>query len=259
MWHDGVMNMSTDITRRATVGLFAGLAALCAGGPTLSAGDKQPIVVELFTSQGCSSCPPADKILGELSKREDVIPLTLNVDYWDYLGWRDTLGSSEHTKRQRIYAANRGTRQIYTPQMVVNGYIDVVGSRRAQVMDTLKREAATTARVPMRISENNDEIIIEVGDSPSAGLAKKSTIWVMVTSPSVSVPIKRGENKGRKLTYFNVVRQMVPAGMWSGKAKRITLPKAGLDMTGNRGCVALLQQGNIGKIIGAASNKRFSL
>lgn len=249
----------TNITRRAIIGLISTLPVLLTGLAPAGAGEKQPVVVELFTSQGCSSCPPADKILGELSKRKDVIALTLNVDYWDYLGWRDTLGSSEHTKRQRVYAANRGTRQIYTPQMVVNGHIDVVGSRRAQVMNTLKREAATTTRVPMKILENKDEIVIEVGKSPSPELAKKSTIWVMVTSPRVSVPIARGENSGRKITYHNVVRQMVPAGMWTGKAKRITLPKAGLEMTADRGCVVLLQQGNIGKIIGAATNKNFSL
>lgn len=240
------------ISRRNALALSAATTSvLVTGFSPVVAAEKNPIVVELFTSQGCSSCPPADKLLGELVKQPNIIPLTFNVDYWDYLGWRDTLGSNRHTKRQQQYAANRGSRQVYTPQMVVNGHVDVVGSRRSQVLKALHKEAATGPRVPMTISEHGDEIIISVADSPNSSLAKKATIWVMVTSPEISVPVKRGENRGRKITYHNVVRQMVPAGMWEGKAVRITLPKDGLGMKGKRDCVALLQEGNVGKVIGA--------
>lgn len=221
------------------------------GATSAIAADNLPVVVELFTSQGCSSCPPADKLLGELSKQRNLIPLTFNVDYWDYLGWRDTLGSNEHTKRQKQYAANRGTRQVYTPQMIVNGHVDVVGSRRGKVLSALKKESASGPRVPMTISENSTEIIINVADSPTPALVKKATIWVMVTSPKVAVPVKRGENRGKSIVYHNVVRQMIPAGMWNGKAIRITLPKDGLGMKGSRDCIALLQLGNVGKVIGA--------
>lgn len=221
------------------------------GSNSVIAGDKAPVIVELFTSQGCSSCPPADKLLGELSKQSNVIPLTFNVDYWDYLGWRDTLGSARHTKRQQAYAANRGTRQVYTPQMVINGHKDVVGSRRGQVVQALKKAADTGPRVPMTISENSEEIIINVADSPTPGLASKATIWVMITSPEVKVPVERGENRGKNITYHNVVRQMVPAGMWTGKALRITLPKDSIGLAGMRDCIALLQVGTIGKVIGA--------
>ena len=247
------MRKRQTITRRSALLLGAAVAGLYSISDSMQAvaGDKAPVIVELFTSQGCSSCPPADKLLGELAKQPNIIPLTFNVDYWDYLGWRDTLGSNAHTKRQKQYAANRGTRQIYTPQMVVNGQIDVVGSRRRAVLDAIKTAAASGPRVPMTISENDTEIIINVADSPTPALAKKATVWVMVTSPEVSVPVGRGENSGKKITYHNVVRQMVPAGMWDGKALRITLPKDGLGMKGSRDCIALLQQGNVGKVIGA--------
>lgn len=246
------MRNRQTLTRRDAL-LTGATAALTLSTGILSANaaEKQPIVVELYTSQGCSSCPPADKLLGELSKQSNVIPLTFNVDYWDYLGWRDTLGSNDHTKRQQQYAANRGTRQIYTPQMIVNGHVDVVGSRRNAVYSALKAETAPGARVPMTISENKTEIIIEVADSPEPALKQKATIWVMVTSPQVAVPVKRGENRGQKIVYHNVVRQMVPAGMWTGKALRITLPKDGLGLKGRRDCVALLQVGTVGKVIGA--------
>jgi len=239
-------------SRRSALILGTSTALFLSTASHLSlAGDTQPVIVELFTSQGCSSCPPADKLLGELASQPNVIPLTFNVDYWDYLGWRDTLGSHKYTKRQQQYAANRGTRQVYTPQMVINGHLDVVGSRRNKVLAAVNSEQTAKARVPMTISETGDEITIKVADSPSNRLTQKATVWVLVTSAKVSIPIERGENRGKKITYYNVVRQMVPAGMWDGKAIEITLPKDGLDMEQGRDCVALLQQGHVGKIIGA--------
>jgi hypothetical protein len=246
-----MMQFLRTISRRS----FLALSAISAVAIALPANalEKQPVIVELFTSQGCSSCPPADKILGELTRQPGVIPLTLNVDYWDYLGWRDTLGSNKHTLRQKSYAANRGSRQIYTPQMVVNGHVDVVGSRRSEVLEAVSAASTTGPRVPMKISETDDKIIIDVASRPQQVTAKKATIWVMVTSPKVDVPIKRGENSGKNITYFNVVRQIIPAGMWDGKPMHIELPKEGLNIKGKRGCVALLQEGNVGKVIGVAN------
>jgi len=250
-----VMRNKKNISRRsalvlgtgATVSLIAGSTA---GGSSVFAAKTAPIVVELFTSQGCSSCPPADKLLGELSKQKNIIPLSFNVDYWDYLGWRDTLGSSKHTKRQQAYAANRGSRRVYTPQMIINGHVDVVGSRRKQVFAALAKESSPGQRIPMKMSDNGTEITIEVGDSPNSSIAQKATIWILVTAASISVPVKRGENRGKNITYHNVVRQLMPAGTWTGKALKITLPKAGLGVESNSDCVALLQQGMVGKIIG---------
>ena len=239
-------------SRRSALAFATSLAlGLSATGNSVIAADKQPVVVELFTSQGCSSCPPADKLLGELANQKNIISLSLNVDYWDYLGWRDTLGSSKHSKRQKQYAANRGTRQVYTPQMIINGHVDVVGSRRGKVITALNNESDSGARVPLTISETSAEITINVAESPNSELAKKATVWVLVTSPKISVPVERGENRGKKITYHNVVRQMTPAGMWDGKAISITLPKDGLGISNGRDCIVLLQEGTVGKVIGA--------
>ena len=254
------MKKLPPISRRAAltfgVGALAAFTARSSSAQSIQATADQPIVIELFTSQGCSSCPPADKLLGELAGNKNIIPLSMNVDYWDYLGWRDTLGSPEHTKRQKHYAANRGTRQIYTPQMVINGHIDVVGSRRSQVMSKLKKATEKTARVPMKVSQSGNEIIINVGENKAISSSQKATVWVLMTSQEVLVPIKRGENSGKKITYHNVVRQMIPVGMWEGKALQLKLPKASLDLgkkvDGKRDCIVLLQKGTIGEILGVA-------
>ncbi len=247
------MKNRQNISRRSALLLGAAAASsLVSTGKSAIAGKKAPTIVELYTSQGCSSCPPADLLLGELSQNPDIITLSLNVDYWDYLGWRDTLGSPRHTKRQQAYAANLGKRQVYTPQMMINGHLDVVGSRRKEVFKTLKQASSPGPRVPMNIIENKQDIVIDVSESPSPALARKATVWVLITSPKVLVPVERGENRGKNITYHNVVRQIVPAGMWEGKSLRITLPKDGLGLQGKRDCVALLQQGTVGKVIGAA-------
>ncbi len=255
------------VSRRAAltfgVGALAAFSARSSSAQSVHATADQPIVVELFTSQGCSSCPPADKLLGELAGQKNIIPLSMNVDYWDYLGWRDTLGSPEHTKRQKQYAANRGTRQVYTPQMVINGHLNVVGSRRDQVMRTLKQATAKTERVPMEISTKGDEVIINVGENKNIPTPQKATVWVLMTSQEVFVPIKRGENSGKKITYHNVVRQIIPVGMWEGKAVQFKLPKASLDLgkkqDGKRDCVVLLQKGTVGEIWGVARAKDMSI
>ncbi len=245
------MEKRQAISRRSALLLgAAGASALVAGSKSAMASTKAPTIVELFTSQGCAACPPADKLLAELTKNPDIFTLSLNVDYWDYLGWRDTLGSPEHTKRQRAYAANGGSRQIYTPQMVINGRFGVVGSRRDEVYKTIEKVSSPTPRIPMTIAENEQDIVISVANRPD-NLIKEATVWVMITSPKVLVPVQRGENRGKTITYHNVVRQMVPAGMWDGKALAVKLPKDGLGLQGERDCVALLQQGTVGKVIGA--------
>jgi len=261
------MTDKTNISRRAalTLGIasLATIASRTSDAQSINARPDQPIVVELFTSQGCSSCPPADKILGELAKQKNIIPLSLNVDYWDYLGWRDTLGSPEHTKRQKQYAANRGSQQIYTPQMIINGHIDVVGSRRNQVMSALKQALSKTPRVPIEITQNASEIIIDVGQNKNIPQNQKATVWVIMALQEVFVPIKRGENSGKQITYHNVVRQMIPVGMWEGKPLKLKLPKASLDLRKNKSsksdCIVLLQKGTVGEIIGVARAEDLSI
>src|SRR5437868_14761375 len=125
------------------------VSALLAAAPAVAGETTRPIVVELFTSQGCSSCPPADALLGELARRDDVLPLAFHVDYWDRLGWKDPFSSAAATARQRTYARQLDAANVYTPQMVVDGRIDVVGSYRDQVLRAIDRARQDAATVPI--------------------------------------------------------------------------------------------------------------
>ncbi len=239
-----------------TAAAFA-LSVLVSAGSTAfaqNAGSPKVAVVELFTSQGCSSCPPADKILGEISNTPNVLALTLNVDYWDYLGWKDTLGSPEHSRRQRDYAVRRGDGRVYTPQMVVAGQNHVVGSYKNRVVAEIKSVLAkpASAFVPVSVHINRDEVAIDVGISGKDVAAKGATIWLMLVNRKVEQKIKRGENRGRKIVYYNVVRKMIPVGMWHGKPMKVSLPKSSLMAEDVHDGVAVLQVDGTGPIIGAS-------
>lgn len=247
------MSAGPVLARRCFLGLSAAAAVVALNGAARSGETRSPVVVELFTSQGCSSCPPADELLGELSRRSGVLALSLNVDYWDYLGWRDTLGSPEHTKRQRDYAARRGDGQVYTPQMVINGRRHVVGSRRDQVYEAIGEEIGRDpdTTVAMSMAENGNELVIDIAGAPTDRLRQDSTIWLLMLEPQVDVVIERGENAGRTITYTNVPRKLMPAGMWQGDAVKLVLPKADLMGDAALACAAILQVGGTGPIIGA--------
>jgi hypothetical protein len=211
-------------------------------------------VVELFTSQGCSSCPPADAVLVEMAKRSDVIALTFPVDYWDYLGWKDTLAHPLFTARQRGYAHGRGDRQVYTPQVVVNGVKDCVGSDRAAieaVLNSAKVRAAAFSAV-VNASERNGMAIIEV-----EGAADRSAeIWALPVTRIQTVSIERGENRGRAVTYANVVRGLVRVGDWTGGSARFETPLRTVRGDAD-GFVVLLQTlhgKKPGPIVGAAKS-----
>jgi len=248
------MDTSFRISRRAVLASAgAGALTTVAGSVPAFAARSAPVVVELFTSQGCSSCPPADAFMGELVHRPGVIGVSYNVDYWDYLGWRDTLGSPVFSRRQRDYAARRGDGQVYTPQMVIDGRRHEVGSHKTAVFRAISEEAARTggATVPVHVSETKSEVVIDVAGAPSDRLRQDSTVWVLVVAPRISVAIARGENAGNKITYSNVVRRIIPAGSWHGDAVTLKLPKADLMADPADFCVALLQVGGVGPIIGA--------
>jgi hypothetical protein len=236
-------------------GLFVGLALAAAGATAANSGDAvSPAVVELFTSQGCSSCPPADEILGQLATRPDLIALSLSVDYWDYLGWRDTLADHAFTERQRAYAAARGDGQVYTPQVVINGMTHAVGSRLADIEKAL----ATTSdqlgpwwsSVALRM--DGDDIVVDVGEAPSGVTIEDGRVLLAWTSKRVDVAIAKGENRGRTITYHNVVRKLVEIGRWAGKAGSLRIPRREYMATEIDGCVVLLQRGVAGPIVGAA-------
>ncbi len=223
--------------------------------PTLAASKaERPTVVELFTSQGCSSCPPADAYLGDLAKRKDVIALTFPVDYWDYLGWKDTFASPANSARQRNYALRRGDRQVYTPQMVINGRVHAVGSRRSQVEGKIKQVNVKPDPnwINVDVSVKNDTLMVKAPAGKN-GDSRTATLWLALYTDKSKVAIKRGENGGRSITYYNIVRQMIPLGRWSGDAVEIELPKSDVMGPGYDGCVVFLQVNGTGPIIGAAA------
>jgi hypothetical protein len=233
---------------------FAGLV-FCFGATMAeraSAEDDEPVtVLELFTSQGCSSCPPADALLGKKAKQHGILALTLPVTYWDYLGWKDTLATENFSKRQRRYAESRGDHEIYTPQLIVNGVAHVAGSKEAAIDAAINSTGARLKpmRVPVKLSSEGNEVVVQAGAAPNATDFKAGTIWVALYSRSVNVDIARGENLGRKITYTNVVRHLVPAGRWDGQAVSYRVPRPatqGLD-----GCAAFLQADKDSAIIGA--------
>src|ERR1700752_3245919 len=152
-------------------------------------------VVELFTSQGCSSCPPADKIIGELAKDPNVIALSMPIDYWDYLGWKDTLADSRFSARQKAYSHVRGDRNLYTPQMIVNGSAQVIGSDRAAIdgaiNNTSKAEGVMSVPVTMTLSGKQLNVSVEASKAPTTG---RGEVWICSVSKAVPISIGRGEN-----------------------------------------------------------------
>ena len=210
-------------------------------------------VVELFTSQGCSSCPPADKVLGDLANDPNVIALSLPVDYWDYLGWKDTLADSRFSARQKAYSGMRGDRDVYTPQAVVNGSLHVLGSDRAGI----EKAAAVTKKndsvmsVPVTMTKSGKQIDIAV----AAGSGKSGEIWICAVSKQVPITIARGENRGHQITYHNVVRGVLKVGDWNGKAGSWSVPLENIVRDGVDAAAVYVQDGNRdkpGAMLGAA-------
>jgi hypothetical protein len=212
-------------------------------------------VYELYTSQGCSSCPAADAMLAHLAKRDDVIALTLPVDIWDYLGWRDTLARPEFTDRQRAYAKTLGDGMVYTPQAVVSGLIHVNASSQDKIEGVIAKTARLFAasRVPISLSAENGRLVIDVSAAAvKAGQVKEATVWLAAIAGSVEVPIMRGENQGRTVVYSNVVRRLMPIGTWDGTEMIIKVDRHSFMGSGTDRCAVMLQQGAGGPIVGAA-------
>ncbi len=207
-------------------------------------------VLELFTSQGCASCPPADELIAELRERKDLVVLAYHVDYWDYIGWADTFGSQENSDFQRSYAASWGKNRIYTPQMVINGSVDVVGSRRAEVDDAIDK-----ATLPLRVRMGYKDGILEIGVNAAIGLPE-SSIWLVTFRSEANVEIERGENRGHSVNYVQIVTSRQVLGMWdpaTGADLKLQLS----DVLGgdSDGLAVIIQQqydGLPGPILGAA-------
>jgi hypothetical protein len=207
-----------------------------------------PVLVELFTSQGCSSCPPADKLLGELSQRSGVVALAFHVDYWDYIGWKDKFAKPEYTDRQKGYRDALNLRTLYTPQMVIDGRLDVVGSERSEVESSIG-SAAGTHKVPLTFVEASGQYRVMV---PAAEIdqAKPATLWLAIYSRRSETPVERGENAGSTLVEYNIVQEIRPLGAWNGNA--IDLPLDVDESDSNMGCAVILQADGNGPVLGVA-------
>jgi len=233
-------------SRRTLLAGLTGFAALPLLPRRARAQSVQPVVVELFTSQGCSSCPPADALLGELALREDVIALAYHVDYWDYIGWHDRFGDPANTERQRSYAAWMGSHMVYTPQMVIAGRYDVVGSRRDRVEETLER--ARGEPLPLAVALTRYDSVAVEGPAD----AGPATVLAVVFQAAADTPVAKGENAGRTLTEYNIVRAMIPVGRYQGGRQEFPVDPAWMAEAGFDGCAILVQDEATGRILGAA-------
>jgi hypothetical protein len=214
-------------------------------------------VVELFTSQGCSACPPADKLIGELARDPSVIALSMPIDYWDYLGWKDTLADSRFSARQKAYSHMRGDRDVYTPQAVVNGSVHVIGSDRAGIEDAIgqTKKNEDVMSVPVSMTVTGKQINVSVAPSRNGPAARHGEVWIGSVAKAVPISIGRGENRGRELTYYNVVRNLLKVGDWNGTADSWTVPLENITGKDVDAAVVYVQDGNRdrpGPMLGAA-------
>ena len=233
---------------------FAGAVPMANAGKVSDVPAKSVTVVELFTSQGCSSCPTADALLQTYAKRPELVALTFPVDYWDYLGWKDTLASPKFSARQRAYAKARGDGRVYTPQVVVNGLRHALGSNATDIDQAISITAPQIedTRVGVRVLSKNGHLIINLDAARDPAKATEATIWLALIQRKVEVKIKRGENNGRTGVYHNVVREWMPVGMWNGQAATIKLAHHAVKQSGADACAIVVQHGDAGQIIGAA-------
>jgi hypothetical protein len=223
-------------------GLVAFYGLVMSALPALAADAAHPVVVELFQSQGCSSCPPANANVMALSDRADLLTLSFGVTYWDQLGWKDTFASPQYTARQWDYAHGFHRQQVFTPQVIVNGRADVVGVDRSELEALIARHA----------DDRGPDVRID-GDAVTVGKAEHAQaadVWMVRYDPNiVQVPVTRGENNGRTLPHRNVVKALVRLGAWNGNARTYRLPADGNPQWRT---AVLVQAGHGGAILSAA-------
>lgn len=225
------------------IGSAFGLALIVQASAAAAGGTGQPTVVELFTSQGCSSCPPANANLAALSGRPGVLALSFGVTYWDQLGWKDTFARPEFTQRQYTYEPPLGHDGAFTPQIVVDGRGDVVGNELSSIEGLIAREPATGGPT-LRLE--SDGVAIGAGTAPRGG----ADVWLVRYDPrTVQVPVRRGENGGRTLPHTNVVHELTRLGRWTGA--QTVMPVSG---GGGLRTAILVQKLNGGPILAAVTN-----
>ncbi|MFT7058814.1 MAG: hypothetical protein ACJASV_001317 [Pseudorhodobacter sp.] len=224
----------------ATLGVWLAIA-----GP-LMAQSQEAVVVELYTSQGCSSCPPADALLAKLTEDPRVIPLAMHVDYWDYLGWKDKFANAKFTARQKAYAHHARERMIYTPQMVIGGRARIVGSHASEMKSAIDAEVSATKQVQLNLTRSDGKVVIVA--NPVAGLDMDLIVQLVRYKKSESVAINRGENKGKTITYHNIVTSWQQLANWNGRAP-LTLEAAA---EGADPVVVIIQAEGPAEIVAAA-------
>lgn len=243
--------------------LAAALAAFVAA-PAVQAQPATPIVVDLFTSQGCNSCLPADAYLLDLAKRGDLIVMGYHVDYWDYIGWADTFATRVTTARQRGYMKSLRTTSVYTPQMVVGGKIEAVGADRGAVEAAIARARATLpgggANMWFDYRDDGAYLVVEAPRGAALGAMMPATsmmpriegadVWLVLFTDTQDIAIARGENAGKTIAYTNVVRAMVHLAKWDGATTSFKIP-SGQMAPDAMYCAAIVQMPNQGPILGA--------
>jgi hypothetical protein len=248
----------TAMMAYSCISRWSGTLGVCAIVAIIRPAHADPrAVVELFTSQGCSSCPPADNIIGELANDPSIIALSMPIDYWDYLGWKDTLADARFSARQKAYSQMRGDRDVYTPQVIVNGSAHLIGSDRAGIEGaigaTKKSDGVMTVPVSMMLA--GKQITISVAASSKATAEAHGEVWICSISKAVPISIRRGENSGREVTYHNVVRNLLKVGDWNGSSGSWTVPLENISREGVDAAVVYIQDGSRdrpGAMLGAA-------
>lgn len=222
------------------------LLALALSGVFVSAAraEKAPVVVELFTAQGCSSCGKANQLAADLSKQDGVLALTYSVDYWDYLGWKDTFAKPSFAERQRAYAKKFALRDVPTPQMVVGGRVQASGTKAEAVEDLVKAARRAPSNPPDMQFVGKARVAVGSGPAPRGG----AEVWLVRYDPrEQDIAVKRGDNKGQTLVHRNVVREIVKLGPWAGRPKLYRLPTTPDDGLNS---VILVQGVKGGRIVG---------
>ena len=228
--------------------LAAGLGIFTLAANPANAGEDI-VVIELFTSQGCVACPPADKVMLKLAKEEGVVALSWPVDYWDYLGWKDTFATTANTARQAGYNDAMGKNGVYTPQMIINGRVQAVGSRENEIRALIEEQKANgKLKLDVALDGDRENLVINV----SAGLTDADTsIWLILYDDEQVVDIQYGDNRGRLLRYANIVRDAQSVGPWTGNRMRIPIDMKKVAEVGANCIAVLVQEGIAGPILGA--------
>jgi hypothetical protein len=215
--------------------------------------ESRPVVVELFTSQGCSSCPPADSYLGQLARRKDVLPLSYHVDYWDYIGWKDQFADPAYVGRQRAYSMTLGHHMVYTPQVVVAGMVDAQGADRALIEQKIREAKARQRMYPLEVARDpqTGQVLLQL---PEAPLPVPATVWLVTYQYKDQAAIDRGVNSGRTLDSFNTVRSLQKVAVWNGHAATVPLQLDAKAKAANpNACAVFANLADYGPIVAAVA------